>query len=633
VKPTRKYRNPLPVAVILAALSFLEGSARAEILPGPKLNPAETWVVQQINAGEIADLRAKFPDEKDRTLSGQFLEDLLAGALPGGQAPRHGIRIEGAIVADPVDLTNAQIPWEVWLDDCNFNGSVTMTGASFVSNLSFHATSFAAGVNFANIKVGQGISFTNALFAASANFGAADIAGTFLASEAKFQDPDQSVNFNDLKTGQAAFFQDAVFAGPASFVQAEIGGNLEATGARFQSVQGGATFDGIHVGHLAIFQSAVFAGPADFDGVDIGSNFEASSARFQDKAQGVSFNGAKIEAAALFNGTVFAGPVNFGGAQVGSNFEAAGAKFTDKTDLVALTVQCGGDGYFSAAGFAGPLSFADSSFSTLMVSGTGTAGPPIPSIDLSRASIKQSLSITGIKLNDFVAQSLHVDGPAHFTNLITDHSADLTDSDFVNLDLSKSQWPTDGVGGGKFTFEGMTYQSLRMDADEAKSHDALLHLASQAAYTADIYSGLETYFARQGYRADADRAFIEGQRRERNEHLHGLSYAGSLLLDWLVGYGRHPSQIGIPCAFFVVLGCFLFSPGSMELQDKSDDTRAYNPFWYSLGLFLPFVDLQADKIWKPKREAVFLRNYMRVHILLGWMLIPILVAALTGLIK
>jgi hypothetical protein len=71
----------------------------------------------------------------------------------------------------------------------------------------------------------------------------------------------------------------------------------------------------------------------------------------------------------------------------------------------------------------------------------------------------------------------------------------------------------------------------------------------------------------------------------------------------------------------------------MELQNKRDDTRGYNPFWYSLGLFLPFVDLQADKVWKPKREKVFLRNYMRVHILLGWILVPMVLAALSGLIK
>jgi hypothetical protein len=94
-----------------------------------------------------------------------------------------------------------------------------------------------------------------------------------------------------------------------------------------------------------------------------------------------------------------------------------------------------------------------------------------------------------------------------------------------------------------------------------------------------------------------------------------------------------PWQAGIPCAVLVALGCLLFSPKKMEPQKPEDTPRVYSRFWYSLGLFLPFVDLQADKVWKPKADQTFLRNYMRVHIMLGWILIPIVLAALTGLIK
>jgi tetratricopeptide (TPR) repeat protein len=68
-------------------------------------------------------------------------------------------------------------------------------------------------------------------------------------------------------------------------------------------------------------------------------------------------------------------------------------------------------------------------------------------------------------------------------------------------------------------------------------------------------------------------------------------------------------------------------------QRPKDTPRAYSRFWSSLGLFLPFVDLQADKVWKPKADQIFLRNYMRVHIILGWILVPLVLAALTGLIK
>jgi hypothetical protein len=105
------------------------------------------------------------------------------------------------------------------------------------------------------------------------------------------------------------------------------------------------------------------------------------------------------------------------------------------------------------------------------------------------------------------------------------------------------------------------------------------------------------------------------------------------MLYLLVGYGRRPWEAGIFCAFLIALGCVLFSPKKMELQKPEHTPRVYSRFWYSLALFVPFVDLQGDKIWKPKANQTFLRNYMRVHILLGWILVPLVLAAVTGLIK
>jgi len=146
----------------------------------------------------------------------------------------------------------------------------------------------------------------------------------------------------------------------------------------------------------------------------------------------------------------------------------------------------------------------------------------------------------------------------------------------------------------------------------------------------------KSFFLRQGDRGDADNAFFAGKQREREEYFRSRNWfrwLGSWVLYLLVGYGRRPWRAGIPCAFLIALGCVLFSPKKMEPQRSEDTPRVYSRFWYSLGLFLPFVDLQADKVWKPKADQTFLRNYMRVHALLGWILIPIVLAALTGLIK
>src|SRR5207247_2471993 len=120
------------VGVCLAAsLTTIVASAAAPQTGAGGLNPAEQWVVAQATAGEIADLSKKFPKEKDRKLSAHFLEDLLIGALPGVKPHRNGVRIMGAIIDEPIDLTDAQIPYRVWLDNCQFMSSATFLRTSF----------------------------------------------------------------------------------------------------------------------------------------------------------------------------------------------------------------------------------------------------------------------------------------------------------------------------------------------------------------------------------------------------------------------------------------------------------------------------------------------------------------------
>jgi hypothetical protein len=71
----------------------------------------------------------------------------------------------------------------------------------------------------------------------------------------------------------------------------------------------------------------------------------------------------------------------------------------------------------------------------------------------------------------------------------------------------------------------------------------------------------------------------------------------------------------------------------MVVRNQNYFGEIYSPFWFSLGLFLPFVNLYAAEIWRPKNEYWWGRNYMRIHILFGWILVPLGLAALTGLIR
>ena len=102
-----------------------------------------------------------------------------------------------------------------------------------------------------------------------------------------------------------------------------------------------------------------------------------------------------------------------------------------------------------------------------------------------------------------------------------------------------------------------------------------------------------------------------------------------------IGYGRYPGRALIPCALIVAFGCLVFAPRRMEPKYPEDrpGEEVYHRFWYSLTLFMPFVKLQYEDAWRPKRQERWVWFYVRLHTLLGWTLVPFVLAAVTGILK
>ena len=612
------------LAAFLTVGSVLVAKAQT---PARKLNPAERWVVEQVIAGKLAELSEKFPDEKDRKLSAPFLEDLLTG-MPSGIKPlRIGVRIRSAIVDEHIDLTNAQIPWEVWLENGQFHRGVTFVHTHFTKGVSFSGSTFWGTANFERMKVEQIAFFRNAVFNGPAAFLLADIAANFEAQYAQFTSTGQGANFNSMKVGNVAFFRTAVFEGPVDFGGADFGA-FEADGAQFKNKDHETSFNSMKVGNTAFFRKAVFNGPVDFGFADIGSGLEAEEAKFKDTNQGANFNTLKVANTAVFKHALFEGPVNFFAAQM-AIFQADEAQFNNKQKTANFSGMKVDFALFRNARFQGPVDFGK-----VEVTGDFAANEAHFNFDkVNVASSHQGPEALYNEKQRVSFNAMKVLGAAFFSNAVFEGPVDFRYADFAWLNMSGVSWPKDA----RLDMQGMTYKYIRGAAtNERESHEALLKLVKQLAYTADVYTQLEQFFLTQGNRDHADRVFIAGKRREREESFRRgeyLRWLGSWLLDYLVRYGRHPSRAGLFCAFFVGLGAVLFAPPKMELQKPDGSPRIYNRFWYSLGLFLPVVNLESDRVWKPKSDRTFLRNYMRVHILLGWILIPILLAALTGLIK
>ncbi len=326
---------------------------------------------------------------------------------------------------------------------------------------------------------------------------------------------DEPIDLRNSQISYEVWLGYCKFNSSATFSRASFAGVVSFDGSRFKEE---ATFNGMKVGGVASFSDAVFEGPVNFVGADIASEFHADGAHFQNKEKIATFGGMKVRGYAFFSKAVFEGPVHFIAADIAGNFEAQGAQFQNKQQTANFNgMKVGADASFKNAVFEGPADFSSADIA-------GEFGAQ----EAKFQNKEKTASFSGMKVR----------GYAFFSKAVFEGPADFSYADFAWLDLSSPFWPK---VAGQFHMQGMSYKYIRaIPGNEPESHKMLLKLTDQSAYTADVYSNLEEFFSRQGYRADADRAFIAGKRRERKENLHGLRWLGSYLLDWLVGYGRRP---------------------------------------------------------------------------------------------
>lgn len=455
-------------------------------------------------------------------------------------------------------------------------GDIDLDNAEVAFDTSLNDCEFKGNVSLSQSHFRKSLLVRNTVFAGSVYAAYADIAMTFEASGAKFK---QEANFNSAKIEQTVDFQNSVFEGQVNFGSAEFG-TFNASGAHFSNREQEANFNQMKVRRAAHFSRVIFDGPVDFGAAEIGGNLEADDASFSNSQQRASFNSIKVGNAAFFSRATFEGPVNFVAAEIGGNLEANESKFKSSDKEASFgSLRVKQHAFFTRAIFAAPVDFVRAEI------GGG--------FDLSEAHFANDKEMTSFK--DMKADAVVFD----------------------NATFAQG-----------FDLDGLTYHSIT-----AGSWSGLLDFVTRSEFSVDVYTKLEAFCLEHGYKDRANEVYIAQRRRERSERLTGIPWLSSLLLDALVGYGRRPWLALFWSTGFVGLGWFVFRERrSMTPQKKEHYSRTYHAFWYSIDLFLPVIQLQEASIWMPDPDYRF-AWYANVHRILGWILIPIGLAAVTGLIR
>jgi hypothetical protein len=110
------------------------------------------------------------------------------------------------------------------------------------------------------------------------------------------------------------------------------------------------------------------------------------------------------------------------------------------------------------------------------------------------------------------------------------------------------------------------------------------------------------------------------------------------ILRLLTGYGVKIGRLFVIALIFLILGTLVFYVPDNALRAASGSTEP--PPWqkgplyraaYSLDLFLPVVNLHIDENWEP--NGPWLQAYAIGHATVGWLIVPLLLAALAGIIR
>ena len=172
-------------------------------------SPREEWVLTQVAAGKIADLK-KF-DEADLNLSASFLEKLLTNSLPNVNI-QNEVYIKNAVVTEHLNIQRAKIPYAIFLLNCSFD-DVDFKHAKFSGQVKFNNTTFR-NAHFDYTTFSGDSYFAEVTFSGNADYPYAKFFGDATFWNAKFI---ENTIFKDVTFSSNADFSRSKFFGEINF--------------------------------------------------------------------------------------------------------------------------------------------------------------------------------------------------------------------------------------------------------------------------------------------------------------------------------------------------------------------------------------------------------------------------------
>jgi uncharacterized protein YjbI with pentapeptide repeats len=288
----------------------------------PGWTPQEKFVWERVCVGAVADFNSEAPyggrlDPRklgtlpdDRILRPVFLEAILLDDRYRGLITRRGVRIFGARFPDLIDLQNASLQNELWLEGCLLEKGVDLSWSKSTQAIGIHASKVGETLNLYGLQVAaSNLSLADSELADVVLLGAS-IGHTLDLTGAKVTG---TLNADSLQVGVYLFMSDAEFA------------DIVLRNARVPT-------------QLTLERSKV-SGSLNMYGVQVGGDLFMYNSEFA----GLDLEDAQIGGQVDFSGSSFNGNTNLTGTRIGGalQFVSAGrsVRWSDKGLLVMRNVK------------------------------------------------------------------------------------------------------------------------------------------------------------------------------------------------------------------------------------------------------------------------------------------------------
>ncbi|MFQ5965915.1 MAG: hypothetical protein ACE5KZ_16745 [Candidatus Scalinduaceae bacterium] len=642
--------------------------------PHPSWSKQEKWVWNRICAGEIADfnkaegyggeLDPKNPEEwsESRILTPEFLKTILLRKPYRRALTYHGVRVIGAWFSEILDMSNASLAHDLWLDSSRFDSNVELSFLKTTHLISFENSTFAE-VNLICAKIEGELNTIGSKFNGKLNMTCLQVDGNLLMSNgAEFVEVDLlnvkirgnlnmnsskfngKMNMDSLEVGSHIFMGDGAEFKEVDLVGAKIEGSVSMKGSKF--------YGKLNTNNMWVNKSVFMDDRAEFDevilvGAKIGEQLSMIGSKFNGKPnldslqieshllirdgsefREVDLRSAKIGGQLSIISSKFKGKMNMNNMQVKSQLLIRdGVEFSD-VDLSGATIGCID---MRETNFSGMLDMDSIQVGSHLLMRNSNVEEQLKLIfakiggglDIS-GSILSSLDLTNTRINNELCLGSSVYIPTKWEN---GSKLILRNTEVGALQDLPDAWPDELELVG-FTYTrlgdfgvGESYSIAKRDISWMKEW-----LEKQASYSPQPYEQLGNILREAGYKNKAIDILFEGKKRERREASTWLTWFNLTLQHIFVGYGYR-----FRFTFFWVIALTLI--GAIVLWATGQGLANGMPYGlsYSLDKLLPIIRLnESHYIIK---LAGFAKYYFYIHIILGYVLASFLIAGLSGITK